>query len=53
MKDYIDASWVIVDRATGQPVLETFDFELCQFVNIQRFQVVPIMAWLQHLNHQR
>lgn len=52
MNDYIDASWVIVDRATGRPVLETFDFELCQFVDIARFRVVAIMAWLQSLNRQ-
>lgn len=46
----IDASWVIVDRATGKAVLETFNFELCQFININRYRVVPILAWLQSLN---
>lgn len=53
MKDYWDASWVIVNRTTGKPVLETYDFELCQFVNLDRYEVVPIMAWLQSLNHRR
>lgn len=45
-----NASWVIVDRQTGKPVMETFNFELCQFVNIARYQVVPIGAWLASLN---
>lgn len=46
----IDASWVIVDRATGKAVLETYNAELCQFVNIERYRVVPILYWLQELN---
>nr|WP_180883067.1 hypothetical protein [Mesorhizobium loti] len=46
----IDASWVIVDKVTGEPVLETTDFELCQFINIERYRVVPVLAWLVSLN---
>lgn len=46
----IDASWVIVDRESGKPVMETYNFELCQFINLKRYRVVPIMAWLQSLN---
>jgi hypothetical protein len=46
----IDASWVIVSKETGKPVLETYDFELCQFVNIKKYRVVPILYWLQEFN---
>lgn len=46
----IDSSWVIVDNATGKAVLETYNFEFCQFINLQRYRVVPILAWLQSLN---
>ena len=46
----IDASWVISDRATGRAVLETFNFELVQFINLSRYRVWPIAAWLAHLN---
>lgn len=46
----IDSSWVIVDRETGRAVLETFNFELCQFINLERYKVVPILYYLQSLN---
>jgi hypothetical protein len=46
----IDASWVIADRSTGTAVIETFNAELCQFVNVERYRVVPIRAWLAGLN---
>jgi len=46
----IDASWVIVDRDTSKAVMETYNFELCQFVNLNRYRVVPILQWLQSLN---
>jgi hypothetical protein len=46
----IDASWVIVSKETGKPVFETYDFELCQFINIEKYRVVPILYWLQSLN---
>ena len=48
--DIIDASWVIVDRASNKAVLETYNFELIQFVNLERYKVVPILKWLQDLN---
>lgn len=50
--DMIDASWVIEDKSTGKPVLETFDFELIQFVNIERYKVWPILYWLQEINRR-
>lgn len=44
------ASWVVVDRGTGQPVLETFSQSVADAVRRDRFRVVPIMEWLQSLN---
>ena len=44
-----DASWIIVCKATGRAVMETFDFELCQFVNIAKYKVVPIRTYLSNL----
>ncbi len=49
-RSMIDASWVIVSKATGQPVMETYDFELCQFVNVEKYRVVPILYWLYEVN---
>lgn len=46
----IDASWIIVDRATHKPVLETYNFELVQFINLNRYRVYTALAWLQALN---
>ena len=46
----IDASWIIVERATARPVLETFNFELVHFVNLERYQVFTAHAWLVLFN---
>jgi hypothetical protein len=46
------ASWVIVSRQTGKAVLETFSEELAMAVNLHRYQVVPILEWLQSLNRK-
>jgi hypothetical protein len=48
----IDASWIIEDRATGKPVLETFNFELVQFVNLGRYRVWTALHWLQEVNRR-
>jgi len=45
----IDASWIIADRTTGKAVLETYNFEALQFINLQRYQVYTIRAWLAHV----
>jgi hypothetical protein len=48
----IDASWVIEERATGKPVLETFDFEMVQFVNLDKYRVWPILYWPYEVNRR-
>jgi hypothetical protein len=44
------ASYVVVRRATGQAVFETFNHEIVALVNLKAYNVVPIMEWLQSLN---
>lgn len=48
----IDASWIVADRNTGKPVLDTYNFELVQFINLQRYKVYTAHAWLVHLNRE-
>ena len=47
----IDGSWVVSDRETGKSVLETFDFETLQFINLKRYRVWTILAWLGNVQH--
>lgn len=44
------ASWVIVYKTTGKPLLETFSRKIADAVNRQRFDVIPIAEWLASLN---
>ena len=44
------ASYVIVDRATGKAVMETFDHDLIPRLNTQKYEAVPIQIWLGSLN---
>lgn len=46
----IDSSWIIVSRDTGKAVLETYNFEMVQFVNLDRYRVMTVLHWLQSLN---
>lgn len=48
----IDASWVIEDRETHQPVMETYNFEMVQFVNLTRYRVWTILEWLYEVNRR-
>jgi hypothetical protein len=44
------ASWVIVDKATGRAVFETFRASIADKVNTTRYEVVPILEWLHRVN---
>ena len=46
------ASWIIVNRATGQVVFETFQLSVAGKVNTDKYEVVPILEWLQRINRQ-
>lgn len=43
-------SHVIVSRATGKPVLETWNRRLLQHVNTEKYEVVPVLEWLVRVN---
>ena len=45
------ASWVIVRKADGKPVLETFSKVRADSINRDLYRVVPILEWLQSLNN--
>ncbi len=44
------ASWIIVDRKTGKAVLETFNKKTADAVNTKRYEVLPVLQWLQRIN---
>lgn len=46
------ASWVIVDKATGKALLETFSPRVAEAINTARYKAVPILEWLQSLNRR-
>lgn len=46
------ASWVIVDKETGKAVMETFEESTAKKVNQARYEVVPILEYLQTLNRR-
>jgi len=44
------ASWVIVNIATGEPVMETYSERMVQSLNTDKYRAVPILEWLQSIN---
>ncbi|HEX4843210.1 MAG TPA: LPD38 domain-containing protein [Limnobacter sp.] len=46
-------SWVIVDKSTGQAVVEMFDASNVAKVNTDRFDIVPAGQYLASLNQQQ
>lgn len=44
------ASWVIIEKATGKAVLETYSASVAAKVNVAKYEAVPILAYLQSLN---
>lgn len=44
------ASWVIINNATGNPLLETFNPKYVAALNTERYRAVPIIEWLTTLN---
>ena len=43
-------SWVIVDRQTGKPVLETYSAKVAGAINLARYEVLTALQWLQRFN---
>lgn len=44
------ASWVIRERATGNVLFETFSRKIAEAINTNRYEAVPILAYLASLN---
>ena len=43
-------SWVIVDKATGKPVIELYDARNVARVNTEKYQVYTAHEWLALFN---
>ena len=43
-------SWIIVDKATGKPVIELYNFANVTRVNTEKYQVYTAEEWLIHFN---
>lgn len=44
------ASWVIRNKETGAVLFETFSRKLVDALNTQKYEAVPILAYLGSLN---
>jgi len=47
-----DSSWVIRDKETGEPIMETFQKSVVDKVNADKYEVVPVAQHLQELNQE-
>lgn len=45
-------SWVIISRATGCPVFETFERRTAESVNQNAYEVLTAQQWLARFNSQ-
>lgn len=45
-------SWIIVDRTTGKPVMETFYPSIARHINQDKFEVLTAQQWLARFNAQ-
>lgn len=43
-------SWIVVDRATGKGVLETFNRKVAEAINQDRYEVITTATWLARVN---
>lgn len=43
-------SWVVVRKATSEAVLETFSRKVADAINLEKYEVVPILEWIYSLN---
>lgn len=48
----LTSSWIIVSRDTGKPVLETFSRAVADAVNVNKYEVLTALEWLQRFNRQ-
>lgn len=45
-------SWIIVDKATGKAVLETYSFKVASAVNRERYTVESALQYLYRVNRE-
>lgn len=43
-------SWVIREKETGRAILETFNKRTVEAINVERYEAVPILQYLQEFN---
>ena len=44
------ASWVIVNKSSNKAIFETFNESVISKINQEKYQAIPILAYLQNLN---
>ena len=44
------SSWVIVDKITNKAIFETFNETLAIKINVEKYEAVPVLQYLQNLN---
>lgn len=52
INNMVSDSWVIVDKVTDEAVLETFSDKIAKAINTEKYNVVPILEYLQSLNRK-
>ena len=45
-------SWIVVSKATGKPVLETFSASVASRINTEKYEVLDAEEWLMRFNAQ-
>lgn len=44
------ASWVIKNKQTGEVIMETFNKTVVDALNVEKYEAIPILEYLQSLN---
>lgn len=44
------ASWVIVEKTTKNAIFETFNKNVADAINAEKYQAIPILQYLQDFN---
>lgn len=46
------ASWVIVNKETGEAMFETYNQNLLHIINTEKYEIMPILKYLGALNRK-
>jgi len=44
------SSWVIVEKTTNKTIFEIFNKSITDKINVEKYQAIPILEYLQNLN---